>query len=151
MIAGLLVSLTACDPSISPADNERNALAIDNGHALQIFIADGPQSCADPVVRLIVGPGCASPSWQLVFSVPAQPEVGQPIDLFEVPDTPGVGIQFGMQEGACHQGEPEIDSGTVTLGPRESAAGSVEMDVALSVVARTSFDPSGTYRARLCD
>ena len=146
-IPALLLTLTTGCSTSNPDHHPRTVLAIDEGDNLAIFVADGPQSCASPKMTVVVGPSCDSPSWQLVVRVPADSELGEPIDLFAVPDEPVVGIEFGMQQGECHTGEPSLDSGTVTLGPIEGG----ERDVALSVVAQSSFDPSGDYRAKLCE
>ena len=123
-------------------------MAIDHGHALQFFVADGPQPCENPLVTLVVGPACDSPSWQLVFAIPASAPTGEPVVFTDVPTAEtGVPVSYGMQGGECHTGDPSIDFGTATIA--EAVDGAI--DLTLAVSARSSVDPSGRYSATLCD
>jgi hypothetical protein len=139
--------VTGCTSGASPGSDSRTALALEDGDELRLFFADGPQSCASPDMVWVVGPDCDSPSWQLVVPVPSDLDAGAPYDVNTAPDEPRDGIQFGMQQGGCHSGEPVVHSGFVTLGAQQEG----EIEVELEVVAGSSFDPSGTYRALVCE
>ena len=138
----LFLLLAGCSANID--DRPRNAIAVERQNGdVEIYIADGPQSCESPDVTMVLGPGCDAPSWQFAFLIPVEMADRPTLDF----GAGGVGFTFGMQQGECHSGEPMVNSGTVQLGARDS--NTIAFD--LQVDVQSSVNPSGSYRADVCD
>ncbi len=128
-LGALLCAGAACDPAA--AQQAQTALVFDHGSALQIFIADGAQSCADPMVPLIAE-RCSNPSWQLVVSASSR-----------VAPT-----ATRAQLATCGSKPVVLNEVSVALLPEQSTSDGLAFH--LTAPPNGVINASGTYLARRC-